>query len=74
MTKKRTPTELASEIEKELLTCGTLNDYGNGCGRKLTKYDTGIRIIWSCPKCGEMGDAISDEDLQRMKKLLTQVK
>ena len=65
---------IEDEILKELLTCGALNDYGNGCGSKLEKYHTGSRLLWSCPKCGEMGEPIPDDRLQAMKALLLQSK
>lgn len=62
------------EILKELLICGALNDYGNGCGSILEKYHTGSRLLWSCPRCGEMGEPIPDDRLQAMKALLLQSK
>jgi len=45
------------EILKELLTI--LEEYGYGCGSKLEK----CRLLWSCPKCGEMGEPIPDDRL-----------
>ena len=65
---------IEDEILKELLTCGALNDYGNGCGSKLEKYHTGRRLLWSCPRCGESGEPIHDDRLQTMKALLLKSK
>jgi hypothetical protein len=69
---KREVEVIEDEILKELLTCGALSDYG--CGSRLEKYHTGSRLLWSCPKCGERGDPISDDRLQTMKSLLLQSK
>lgn len=71
---KRTESSFVSkDIINELLTCGSLDDQGYGCGRRMKKRYTGRNAIWACPKCGERMPSLLDSEVQNMIQRLEKI-